>query len=806
MKLRWLLLCGSLFFAGAAFADDDVVKWIGTLERTLPDTPPNVINIPVTLATADAAKTPPQVRQVVLAGEEIDPAAVTATWSNGMLRVEAKADATKKVGTYTAFIHVAAPEKFIARTLEVKLVRRGATLTIPTPLRATRLLYFPGLHAWEPATWVVRDPSGRTDFRSYAPRWAVTLRTAETAPSGKTVYLDLEPVPQPKAQPQPSQPSHANTTGAPKTPPPPKPAAARTVAAPTGSQALLRPVDDSVLFPLGTLSGKFTVQDAQMAAPAEVTVEVVSRLSRWWLFLLIVGSIFAGHLTRKVLEGRRTLGVARLAGTAARAQLAELALSVKGDPAFAARADSALAALTRAMAGNDHEAVKAAVDAALQQQTAIRQDYDKVAKEASELLRTLRLIFGETALQSGELLDAARDLASRLDTAEAALAAGNPTQARDTAKKVESAVTTRVGPALATWRAGLGRLFDQLTRWPDVDVKTLTSLRTRLDAMAAGTLDEVKATFVSAADVNANLRPQIEWFASEAQRIVGEVRTALIAMNEPAVEEPVKLLRNAAEPLPRLANLAVTNPVEAAAQIRDARTALQAALRAAVPANQQAPAEIEEGRFAAAVAAVRKLRPTPRAPQVERGGGMTIALDDMAIADAAAAPPPAAQRDTLRIEIRGGSMPIAGETLHLTAHVMEGDAEVRNAEIQWSVGGAFQTIAPTFDYVPLDATPRLIKARTTVGNTSAEAILPIAPASAEIYDRSRIQSEIAKVTLRQTFIAGLLITTVGYLLFEKTFIGTLPDLIGAVLWGFATDVTVAKVVEYAQPYTQKKLT
>jgi hypothetical protein len=777
-----------LLFVVPLFAQDpkDVVAWIGTTERVLPASGASAVNIPITLAVALTAN--PQVRQVTLLGDEIDARAVSATWTGTALArtltLTVDAAMTKRIGTYTAALFIDTPDaaKFIARTLEVKLVRRGATLSVPTPLRAERVTYIGSYATWTPQSWVVSETTGREGFTPTAKRWAVTLKKAETAPDGSLLYLDLLPIPPKSPQPAPG----------------PKGAAASKPLAPApiiaaGGQALLKPADSGDCLPFGTTSGKFTLQESQLNAPMEISVEVISRLWRGWLFIIIIVFIALGHFVRKVLEDRRSLAKAALAVDAIRKDFEALATAVAGDPELTQRVITEKARVTNAMKTEDAAAITAAATAASTAITAIRADYEKARKDAKDLVQKLRGIVGDSSALSGAMHTVATDVESQLDTIDARIAAGRASGMLAEAQAVEQSALQGVRRELTQWQAALTELLHETTKWADIDTDTLSQLSARVEALKSDTIDDAGSVFSTAAFADANVQAQAPRFVSEVARIVTLVKEGL---GNQSLQPPAD----------SLAEWMADDPHAAAMQLQGLRESVKRALRDEVPQGKPAPVSIQQSKFEEALDEVLALKPPPEEALGEEpeGEGQPAAAAPMMRAEAAASIDAVEAGAEFSAEIEVNGEQIVGETLQLTFHVTRNGAPVPHLVVQWWNGATYVDDGATLNYTLLSTASVVLTAKTTIGGRQISRTVRISAAPDFLFDPDSLRDAIKGVNWIQTAIAGTFITVIGYLMFEKAFVGTLVDLVAPALWGFATDITLAKVLEYAQPLTQRK--
>jgi hypothetical protein len=537
--------------------------------------------------------------------------------------------------------------------------------------------------------------------------------------------------------------------------------------------------------------------EAQLGTPVEVSVEVTSRLWRGWLFVIIVLFISLGHFVRKALEGRRALATAALGAGAILKDFDGLIKAVAGDPEFTKRGGAERNKVTEAMKSNDTTAITDAATAASTVITTLRTDYEKARKDASDAVYQLRGAIGDASAISGEMRRIADDVASQLDSIDASMAAGRVSGKLAETKAVERNAVKSVHAVLPRWQTARAALIREMRSWADLDTTGLTQVSTRVEALKSDTIDDVRAVFSTAAYADANVKVQAPWFINEVTRLTRMIRKELDLTT--------------GEPPPDLADRMFSDPGTAATHLQDLRNTLKETLRDAVPEGKQRPQTIEESKFQQALDAVLALR----AAQADDALGESDDDDQHASgveavpktrAQAAASLGPVAAGDAFSAEIEVSGEQIVGETLQLTFHVARDGAPVPNIEVQWWNGATYVDSGPTLSYTPFSTTSVVLIAKTTVNGQQISRTARISAVSDLLFDPAHLRDVIKKVNGIQTCVAGAFITLIGYLIFEKAFVGTLVDWVTPALWGFASDITVAKVIEYAQPLMQRKPT
>lgn len=784
--IRILSVLALLAATAVAQEPKPIVEATGALERVLDDKG----SVDVYIKLADPAAPAPVITEVTRDGVAVSISIFAVEYvktpAQAYLHIAASDLAKLTPGTYSIGIEIAPPappegEKspYTASNLAVKVkhnvpAAEKATLAVDI-LRAERVTYVPGLFwSWHPARWTIQESSGKSGVTFDKGEWSVTLKNTETNPDVRTLRVAAAK-------------KDGNTQ-------------ATKLAVDPGQTAELvaEPVERS--YPLGKMTGTFKLQAAELAAPVDVNVEVLTRWSRWLLLLLLIASIFLGWVTRTWLEGRRLVAAARIAANQELERVTEILRSVR-DPEYVDRIGKIIEGLKRGIGKDDAKSVTEATEKANQAVTAVVDEMSTKEKEARDFLTKVRdAVFGGE-LQTGEMQEFARTKIDAVSTINAKLEKGVIGASRKGAEALATAVPQDAQPVIDLWRETMRVLFDELEKWPETNLGDLTPWRAKLETMKAGDLTAVKSAFADAAEMNSFFKARLgRTVVPQIRGIAGHVEQGLSALGIPALQSKIEALRSAAESVPTDRDHILDKPAVLSDALATLHGAIVDVLTAAVPDGKPKPAEIDQNNFLAALDAVRKLvipDTTDKAPAA-------LAVKKFTAPEGEALPPAA----PLLVTIEQSGTAVVGEALSLTASVTLGGEPHTQATVQWTVGELTyvgEAGELTFFFAPQASVPFVVTVHviSALDGRTADATKRIVPLPEELFDIGYQQAQEKRARDIQTAIAGVLIVLAGLLIF-KDWIGTLPDLLGAVFWGFATDISVATVMSYAQPLTSKK--
>lgn len=757
MKTACVLL--ALTFVSSGGFADEIVSWSGTRERVIDA---RWIDIPLDLAAQVDAKAP-AVIQVTASGRELNATAVKIELiqrnSQTYLHVWPDAEQFARAGTYLVKIRIPRTGNFSASNVELTLTRLAGDLSIATPMRTERVVILPGLvECWYPRRWPL-SASGQ-NIQPTASERVVTFTGPDQKPIGAKLKLTLP----------------------------------RLIAAAKQNDVTLL---TTTCFPLGTSTGKLTIEAPQLAKPFETTLEVVSRVSRWWLLITIALSILIGHYARHALETRRLRGLARAAFDE---QLEVLRRAAEGtvDPEFKQRIEVAVTEMERA-AGKKTAGLDEAVTNAKTKVGRIQEEMAAAQAQVETELRDLRAAIGNPATQLPPLRAALEELARDAEEAQTNLAAGQIGRAKISAAKLTAALPHHLETARPRWReVGCG-LVRVAGAWPEspANDRLQQAGNTAAQTARVATFDEARAFVSSAASVTGDLRESLFAIVSGARDVSSRIAKELA---------PFRSLPDVAAALGALAALVdapmTTEAGALAKEAKELRAAMTGALTSVLPQGTAAPPSIAEGKFAQALAdvlAVRSAQPLSDAKKAEPFLVSSLLAESTAAA-------PAAEASVIPATLALDGAAVAGRYVRVRLQVDDPSIAAASVVVTWYRDDRRLYTAPAGELVLVyvaDAQPAVIRAEITAGGRAGKTSTRIVPSLPIATDPSKWLAQSRWAEWKQTFVSGVFIVVIGYLIFADNFIGTLSQFVGAALWGFVVDVTLPKLIAYAQPVAGK---
>jgi hypothetical protein len=529
-------------------------------------------------------------------------------------------------------------------------------------------------------------------------------------------------------------------------------------------------------------------------------VEVTTRLSYFWLGLLLVLGLALGVYMRDVLEQRRKLDAARARAYAALKPLEQL-LSNLDDAVDVASLTEARTPLQTAMDAKDRtpESIDTAVEAF---KAAFKAAVEKMAErraKAAEALAKWSAALGLRGLPVDvqALLDA---LADQSEEARADLGARAPAKAEALATRLDATFANELFPAARLWVTAMRGAKGDLPSWPEAP-KTedpLQRLGTALDAAGAERADGTpegyakllrqvaEAAQAARDELTGRRAPEIAGYAG-ALLADAEKRVATLATSERAAAWQALKDFTAATPATMEKDVDARTYMKAERALFDALVAFFGAA-----ADTADDPDITAGKFRAALAKLgdgAMLGPNGgdgNEGRVESWAGASIASGE-------GLPQP-----QLRIRLRVPLLARVGQPASVSIVSPDG-TEVTAANVSWTAGALRWTGGSRASFTPTQAGPLIIRATISAANgeTSASAALDVLPvwdesAEARLFDSSR------RILNAQTVFSTMLTFFVGLLLLAPGFVGTLDQLFLAFAWGFAADIGLDKVVDLAK--------
>ena len=719
MKRRCVLLLLLLVPLTEVFGAE-VVAWIGTRERALDP----MIDIPVDVqpnAEAVVDKIQPSVIQITTSGRELNATAVRTEWykrgTQRYLRVKPEVAQFKKAGTYFVKIRIPAVEELTPSLIELTITRPAADLSFAVPPRVERVVYIPGLlDCWFPRKWSLA--ASDENVTPTSPGWVVAFNGPDQKPIGSRLNLTFP----------------------------------REVAAGTQGDVVL---SQTTGFPLGTSTGKVVIAAPQLTRPFESSLEVFSRVSRWWLLITIGFGIVIGHFVRKTLEQRRLRALA-MANAGEQLQELKQLTDTTIDETFKGDLEKAVTELENAARAGDAD-LQSAMKNATSSVEAIRGQMMAAQTVASGALSKLRTSISDPASQFGPLQTALEGLAKDVDDAQKNLTAGQLTRAKADAARIEQAMPKQLEETRLQWQASVSGVISKAGSWPELKAdEQLQQVRAAVTQVPAVTSFDTATTFVAEArNVTGQLRGALFAVVNGARELAGQAATKL----EPS--RPETGVATTLDLLNGLGQQEMATDIESLAeQAAQLRSAITVALKSvSLIAETSIPAQ-----------AAMDVAPSP--PSIPA----MLIVEDQAVVGR-----------TMRVRLQVDDPSIAASTVVVTWF--------RDDE-------RLYTSAPgelTWRYRPTDIQPVVLRADVIAGDRSGTASKSIGAREQFEIDPAAYRRKGLTEEWKQTIISGALIVFIGYFLFADTFLGKPAQFLAAALWGFVIDVTLPNLMTLATP-------
>ena len=732
---KTFLFVTTILWAASAYAGEQMTL-AGSATRALP---------PKGGSIYFPAKVEPQstvdVVDITLDGAPIPTDNISASIDpRGFLVISLPNGAVREAGTYAVTVRARAGDN--AQLLSVTLTRPAADLRFaPGIARINRTIYFPGMTCVSPLGLTLNNASRFAAVTPSQTTWKADLRSSDNTIVGR-IRLDT-------------------------------PGEMRPL---TNASTEVSVVGDP---PLGTATAVVRITAPELSGGAiEQTVEVVSRLSLWWLFITIVLGIVAGYFCRVVLERIRLRADALVSASMESAYLHEQ-IRMTPDAEDVAALEDIVRELGRTMGDPRKSAeqimteAKTASDAA---QTVTARANESRTK-ASQAINDLRSVLGVPETQIGPIAAAIGEALHTLDTEQQALAAGESHRVVRDMTTFAQKLGADLDELLAEWITEVRSALDRLGSWPALPAvgDTAAEIREKVTGLSDGDLRTRLDTARHIAALHRAL------FRKGRQAIVQSARSTLSSLPATSGEAATKITaaRDAAEAVESW------NTEPSGRALDDLLTAfgrLRSTLDDAVTASAAHPSEkaLSSGE-----------QPPPSSPQ-------------QVDADIASAATVAENTAVARLVVTGSVLvgqPLSYRIVSATALPLPQIAQVTWTADGKTIVGAAQTFRDT------PSRPGLLSVIAHIrfadgSQTDAFEALEILPAR-----RFALLDDLLATRRRaewlQTAAAGMLITIGGFLIFKNAFVGTIEDLAGALLWGFGTDIGLARVREMSLPLLQK---
>jgi hypothetical protein len=650
------------------------------------------------------------------------------------------------------------PAALIPAVLDFTLNRPAAELSSATPLRVERIIYLPW--CWDrlrPGSLVLTEKSNQSGVSAPGAPWLCELRFGDGRPAGRLKMT----VPGVSA----------------------------------GGTALLSvEVDEAPR--LGKSSGVLTVRAHQLRTPEGYTVpvEVTTRAAPVWLAILIAAGIGVGYYARTVLDNRHRLLVAKAAAEDVARALDDVIARVTDAPLLAdlVAIRDALRAVLGARRSTPEEIEKAAQDAQRATEARLKVADDQRA-ELRARIRDLRAGFTQPDAQPGFLGAALRDALPVLDRAVDELNRGFIALVAQEVDAQSDRVANLLRGDGREWQARTAAALQRFGNWPEANLSDMTTGLTADLTALAPKLDELLPPLLLTLKIVAGLRHQLLTVGVDNLLAYGtDIASSLTAGSKTAEAE---LVRSACKRIETARTHASAADFRALADaVHDFQNVLGELIEGfARDAHTGVPADAAAGKY---LSAIRTLVPqvparSPTAGAPAPGAGFAAQL--------------APTVGVLSLEPT--AVPTVGRPVEFRLRLVSASGQTVPTNARWFQDGRLvKEGADALTCTPDRVGELRVRAESLIDGAvrSAEVALPVRAAP---MDAPTATERELKTTERIQFaIFGALITFTGFLLFQGGFIGTAEDLGVAFLWGFTTDIGVAKVRELATPLLSRAQT
>jgi len=683
----------------------------------------------------------------------VDPAKVNEPGKYGLTLMSSPAEANPPAGA-------------ISLLIPVTLTRAAGELRMTSPLRVNRTIYLPWV--WDcakPHTASISEISRHAAVKPYGKEWRADLSNGNTPAGHLTVTVSdrLD--------------------------------AGRQYAASLSAAG----VDG-----LGAATGTLSIRAPQLSTGVfEQAVEVTSRVSLFWLFVTLLAGIAAGYAVRVRAEQKRLRAEALLDASPQRKAVQDLiARTAESDDSRLLFA--ALRPLEQKMADESAtpEQIRAAAAQAKGAADKIVTDATTRMEQTKAKLAELKTTAGSPDQYADKVMELVAAITERLRNVENQLGDGQVRAAKKELEDIENDLARELPNALTQWRVDVRDALGRLGSWPDIATHQPSVDDAQAALKALNPTSDARTSLKAAAELTRHLRHDL--FASGVRniaRLARKIADELQSTSEKTHTDAGALaaLRDAATKLE-----AGAGDIAVAGEVESLRKLLGDTLSSAYTAVTQKTdvASLGEGQFLAVLKEMKKVV-TEQKLKVVPGQHVPEPSVEFT-ADKADMPPPPAPEHPLRIAVSGDA--VAGEVLQFRVAPVDDASMPKIRSITWTIDGTTATgTDATLVYTTTAAKSLSVRAdvRFDDGSRAAATLTlevlspPIVPSVQEL-TRTRRSAENV-----QTTVAGLLIVLTGILIFKTSFVGTLDDFVAALLWGFGTDLGLARVREVSKPLLER---
>lgn len=615
--------------------------------------------------------------------------------------------------------------------------------------------------------------------------------------------------------------------------------------APNGQE--LAPVHVEGTPPLGKSTATIRISAPGLATEAtDVAIEVVTRPTILLILLVITLGVVAGYNVRVRMERRRLRHLADATVNREVADAADVARAIK-DPDFKAR----LVEVTRVLdlvrqdPSATPEALQAAIQKAIADRTAIVTEMNALNQSLAQDLNGWLEALGAPGNYAGKLGKDVEKVREQFRGMSERANAGMLIVTRKTLDATLPALKTALSNAVGEWQTSLQHDLSSVGEWPESDyAQAVAGLSARAQAMAAAATPGATREVFHEQLLAAGQASRMQWQVV-TQYAIPRLMTQVQALHDDFTvlarrlddkddaddDGDIEAFTTALEHMQaaldeaRDAHGKVDPDAPSIVGVGDAlRAAKKQAIQAATIALRHVPdterariqGQLDANQLTAAAVSLAEHVPAPKAGSATRRTRGRIRTHAAGVTPHSRAP-----QDGAQLPIVGAVMPglslqwnlpdgaLTGVPAAISISALLNGAALVLPSIQWKVDGVDAGSANQ---------PTLLLTVERPGNVVVEAHVRDASSTHSIVDRrtiligpspresAKLQFKAAEqIEARQTVVYGALIVVMGALIFAPLELSWAQVVFLPLLWGFTTDVGLARVRELAAPVSAKAL-
>jgi hypothetical protein len=566
--------------------------------------------------------------------------------------------------------------------------------------------------------------------------------------------------------------------------------------------------------PLGRTTGSLLVYSPQLAAPLTVAVEIVSRVARGWLLVVILLGILAGLVLRVKLEEQSARLRAEETAQEQLGRLSKLAADQRDErlrAAIAAAAEGVRRAILDGAAPDKlGTAVTAAVQAIEQLMQEAKQKRDALALRIADLHKKL----GPVSAQPPPVRKAIEAVRERLNRQQAALAGGEIESVDGALTTEESEIDATLREPITAWSSEVGENLKGAGAWSGTSFEAArANVATQIDALSS--IQAWHDLVAKLPQVTIDLRQRVMRVGVQGLCELGEnVLAALVELEDDKLEPDLKQLKAALDEASAwMRGAPDADQTSRMAQIlRTLRSRLVNSLKSAAgTVSNDVLSKLESGSFEEATRLVLDQRPKDR--MLSRGEkaqpSASWSWRMLRGERGTEADRPGTREAAAPMTIVAAGNPTVGQPVALAVGI---DTMRPETSVQWFVEGRLVAEgaagSKSWTFTPQRPGQVIVQARIvdpgSIEQAEGSLLLDVRPA--EGYAAlPALQKQIWWNEMKTTIVSGVFIAAGGYLIFRTSFLGTFEDFFAAFLWGFSVDIGVARVKEMANPLLTRTL-